>query len=195
MIELTPGPNMAWLAGLAAAEGRRSGTAAVAGVALGLLVNALLAALGLALLLETIPMLQKVLRVAGAALMLWLAFDTWRSAASNMHLPERHHSLRRAFATGMMINLLNPKSYLFFLVMVPRFLGGEPLNPVNALTLAATSAAIATTIHFAVVFAASKARAYFSHPRHLVMLRWLLALIMVGVAASFLVSDFGGAAV
>ena len=47
LIELTPGPNMAWLSGLAATEGRRAGLSAVAGVALGLLVNGVLAALGL----------------------------------------------------------------------------------------------------------------------------------------------------
>ncbi|MFZ4690554.1 MAG: LysE family transporter, partial [Polymorphobacter sp.] len=52
LIELTPGPNMAWLAGLAATEGRRSGLAAVAGVAIGLLGNGALAALGLAALLQ-----------------------------------------------------------------------------------------------------------------------------------------------
>jgi threonine/homoserine/homoserine lactone efflux protein len=46
LIELTPGPNMAWLPGLAATEGRRGGLAAAAGVALGLLATGILAALG-----------------------------------------------------------------------------------------------------------------------------------------------------
>lgn len=55
VIELTPGPNMAWLSGLAATEGKRAGVAAVAGVALGLLVNGMLAALGLAALLQVAP--------------------------------------------------------------------------------------------------------------------------------------------
>jgi threonine/homoserine/homoserine lactone efflux protein len=57
LIELTPGPNMAWLAGLGATQGRAAGLAAVWGVALGLLANGLLAALGLATLLQAAPQL------------------------------------------------------------------------------------------------------------------------------------------
>ena len=80
LIELTPGPNMAWLAGLAATEGRRNGLAAVAGVAIGLLGNGALAALGLAALLQAAPWLWATLRLAGAAMMLGLAIVTWRDA-------------------------------------------------------------------------------------------------------------------
>jgi len=78
LIELTPGPNMAWLAGLAATEGVRHGLAAVAGVAIGLLANGVLAALGLAALLQAAPEAWIFLRLGGAAMMLWLAIDTWR---------------------------------------------------------------------------------------------------------------------
>ena len=56
LIELTPGPNMAWLAGLSATEGRRTGLAAVAGVAIALLTNGVPAALGLAALLGAEPL-------------------------------------------------------------------------------------------------------------------------------------------
>ena len=67
LIELTPGPNMAWLAGLAALHGRGVGLAAVAGVALGLLINGVLAAVGLAALLQVAPGLRTALRLAGAS--------------------------------------------------------------------------------------------------------------------------------
>ncbi len=65
LIELTPGPNIAWLAALAATEGRRVGLAAVAGTVVGLAINAALAALGMAALLEAMPSL--VGRCAGRA--------------------------------------------------------------------------------------------------------------------------------
>jgi threonine/homoserine/homoserine lactone efflux protein len=80
LIELTPGPNMAWLAGLAATEGWRRGLAAVSGIALGLLANGILAALGLAALLQNAPQLWTGLRLAGAAMMAWLAVEAWRGA-------------------------------------------------------------------------------------------------------------------
>jgi threonine/homoserine/homoserine lactone efflux protein len=86
LIELTPGPNMAWLAVLAATEGRRQGYAAVAGVALGLGLVGAIAALGLAAVLQTSPLAYQTLRWAGVAYLLWMAYEAWRGADA----PEDH---------------------------------------------------------------------------------------------------------
>lgn len=196
LIELTPGPNMAWLAGLAATEGARTGRAAVAGVALGLLGNAVLAALGLAALLEAAPGLWAGLRLAGAAMMAWLAFDAWRGTTDGAG-PIRPAmargaaemaGARRAFATGALINLLNPKAYLFFVVVAPQFLGGETLGLGNALLLSFVSTAIATLIHCAIVLAGARAQGWLSDPRRTRTVRRIFALIILGVAASFLLT-------
>ena len=56
-------------------------------------------------------------------------------------------SSHRAFATGALINLLNPKAYIFFLVVAPQFLNGEALGICSALILSVISVAIATAIH------------------------------------------------
>ena len=80
LVELTPGPNMAYLALVAATEGRRPGYAAVAGVALGLAIVGLLAALGLATLIAASPLAYQALRWAGVAYLMWLAWEGWRGA-------------------------------------------------------------------------------------------------------------------
>lgn len=67
LIELTPGPNMAYLAALTLGRGRRAGLAAVAGVALGLAVIGIAAVLGFAALVAASPMLWNALRWAGTA--------------------------------------------------------------------------------------------------------------------------------
>ena len=82
LVELTPGPNMAWLALLAATEGRARGFAAVAGVALGLGLMGAAAALGLAALVQTQPQVYQALRWAGMLYLLWLALEAWRAASS-----------------------------------------------------------------------------------------------------------------
>ena len=88
LIELTPGPNMAYLAVIAATEGRRPGYAAVAGVALGLAVMGLLAALGLAVVVQNQPWAYQALRWGGVAYLLWLAWDGWRGAGESVeHAP------------------------------------------------------------------------------------------------------------
>lgn len=187
LIELTPGPNMAWLAGLAATEGRRSGLSAVAGVALGLLANGVLAALGLATLLTAMPALLHGLRIAGAAMMVWLAIEAWRGAEK----APPPTATRRAFATGALLNLLNPKAYLFFVVVAPEFLGGRTLGLTEALTLALVSTGIATAIHLAIVLAGSHAQAWLADPARTKWVRRGFAVVMLGVAASFLAIKSG----
>ena len=187
LIELTPGPNMAWLAGLAATEGKRSGLSAVAGVALGLLANGVLAALGLATLLGAMPSLLHGLRFAGAAMMVWLAIEAWRGAEK----PLPAAAVGRSFATGALLNLLNPKAYLFFVVVAPEFLGGRALGLTEALTLALVSTMIATAIHLAIVLAGSQAQAWLADPQRTKWVRRGFAIVMLGVAASFLAIKAG----
>lgn len=191
VIELTPGPNMAWLAGLAATEGRRSGFAAVAGVAIGLLLNGALAALGLAALLTAAPWLWNALRIAGAAMMAWLAIEAWRGAGERAPTAATTASARRAFRTGALINLLNPKAYVFFIVVAPQFLGGRTLTLSNALLLTLISTSIATAIHSLIVVAGDRAHGWLADPARTRIVRRVFAVVMLGVAASFLLADMG----
>ena len=78
LVEITPGPNMAYLASLAAVHGRRAGIQAVLGILLGLAAYGILAAFGLAALVGASPTLYAALRFAGVAYMLWLAVEAWR---------------------------------------------------------------------------------------------------------------------
>src|SRR4029450_2501391 len=81
VIELTPGPNMAYLAILGATKGRRAGFAATLGVALGLSIVGLAAVLGLAALLGNSSMLYEMLRWGGVVYLLWLAYEGWYGEA------------------------------------------------------------------------------------------------------------------
>lgn len=191
LIELTPGPNMAWLAGLAATEGRRTGLSAVTGVAIGLLASGTLAALGLAAILAAVPALWHTLRLAGAAMMGWMAIEAWRGAGRDGDRAPATGASHRAFLTGALINLLNPKSYMVFLVVAPQFLNGEILSLGNALLLSLVSATIATAIHCAIVLAGSKAQAWLSDRARTLWVRRGFALVIFGVAVSFLLIDIG----
>lgn len=189
VVELTPGPNMAWLAGLAATQGRRAGLAAVAGVALGLLANAALAALGLAALLEAAPSLWRLLQWTGAAMMLFLAIEAWRGAGRKSPAPVEQHRLRRNFTTGALINLLNPKAYVFFVAVAPRFLQGDTLGIRNALLLAVVSTVIATIIHLAIVTGGARAQEWLADPRRSRVAQRGFALVMLAVAVTFVLAD------
>ena len=98
---------------------------------------------------------------------------------------------RRAFGTGALLNLLNPKAYLFFVVVAPEFLGGRTLGLSEALTLALVSTGIATAIHLAIVLAGSRAQAWLADPARTKWVRRGFAVVMLGVAASFLAIKSG----
>src|SRR3954470_24604694 len=80
IIEMTPGPNMAYLAVLGASRGRIAGFSAVLGVALGLALLGVAVGLGGGSLLLSNRLAYESLRWAGALYLCWLAFDSWRES-------------------------------------------------------------------------------------------------------------------
>lgn len=181
LIELTPGPNMAYLALIAATEGRRPGYAAVAGIALGLAVMGLAAALGLALVLQTQPLAYQALRWAGVAYLLFLAWDGWRDAAEAAEHAPVGSTLALYFRRGLITNLLNPKAAIFYVAVLPEFLGAAA-GVAEPLLLSAIYVAVATAIHAGIVTAAGSAQVWLDDPARTRMVRRGLALALVGVA-------------
>src|SRR4029079_13927604 len=78
LIEMTPGPNMAYLAVLGASRGRLAGFSAVLGVALGLALLGVAAGLGAGSLILNNRLAYEILRWAGAVYLCWLAYDSWK---------------------------------------------------------------------------------------------------------------------
>jgi len=185
LIELTPGPNMAYLAVVASAEGRRRGLAAVAGVALGLAVVGLAAALGLAALISASPVAYQLLRWAGIGYMLWLAWDGWRESGDGVAALRPLSTARTYFQRGLITNLLNPKAAVFYISVLPPFV--DPSGPVGpqTLLLSAIYVVIATAIHAGIVLAAGSARAWLADPRRARIARRVLSLALAAVAVWF----------
>ena len=96
---------------------------------------------------------------------------------------------RRSFYTGALINLLNPKAYVFFVAVAPNFLDGETLSLGNAVALAAVSVSIATIIHLAIISTGARAQAWLADTQRKRIAQRGFALVMLGVAVSFVISD------
>lgn len=191
LIELTPGPNMAYLAALTLGHGRRAGLAAVAGVALGLALIGLAAAMGFAALVAASPVLWNVLRWAGTAYLFYLAWETWRDEKETSPAgiaggpPGRH----RYFVRGLMTNLLNPKAALFYVAILPRFLPEQNASLHDGLLLTGISVAVATAVHLAIVLLAATLHPLLSQPERLRGTRRVLAIGLAGIALWFLRSS------
>ncbi|MCA0399706.1 MAG: LysE family translocator [Proteobacteria bacterium] len=183
IIELTPGPNMAWLAALSLAEGRRAGFAAVAGVSLGLAGVGIAAVFGLAAVLDGNRVLYDILRYAGAGFLLYLAWEGWQGADGGENgKMGRGAAFRRALAQ----NLLNPKAALFYIAVLPLFLkpGGQGVMA-QTMVLVAIYVAVATAVHAGIVLFAAGLRPYLVAGPHEKLVRRLLAFSLALVAIWF----------
>ena len=185
LIELTPGPNMAYLAIVGVSQGRKAGYAAVAGVALGLAIIGIAAALGLAAAINASPMLYQVLRWGGVIYLFWLAFDGWREAREEIEHAPLGSSNALYFRRGLITNLLNPKAAVFYIAVLPGFV--EPTGGVmtQTLLLSATYVAVATGIHLAIVTGAAALRPLLEDPRRSMIVRRGLSVALGLVAVWF----------
>lgn len=156
-MELTPGPNMAYLALVAARSGRRAGAVAVAGVTLGLGAYLLASVAGLAEAAQRWPWAYQALRWAGVAYLFWLAFDAWREAPPKAQSDEAQ-PLGRIFVRGLVANLLNPKAALLYVTLLPAFIApdGDPVT--QSLILGSVHIGVSLVIHGSIVLFAGSAR-------------------------------------
>jgi threonine/homoserine/homoserine lactone efflux protein len=186
IIEITPGPNMAYLAALSLSRGWRTGLAAVAGVALGLSAYGIAAALGVAAIIESSTLLYQALRWGGVVYLLWLAWDAWSSVddITTNETSGQDHERASAFRRGLITNLLNPKAAVFYVAVLPEFLDpGAGRIATQTLTLSAIYVAIATLIHAGIVLSASRLRTIIVKPAQVRLIRRALALALVVIAA------------
>lgn len=185
LIELTPGPNMAWLAILTVSEGRRPGYAAVAGVALGLALVGLAAAVGLTALIAASPLAYQGLRWAGVLYLLWLAWDGWRGKGESDAHGMAGSRLGLYFRRGLLTNMLNPKAAVFYLAVLPTFTTGQGPILSETLILSLIYVSVATAVHAGIVTLAGWARVWLTDPARERRVRRLLSLMLACVALWF----------
>lgn len=132
---ITPGPNFFAVSHMAAAHGRRAGLLTAAGVALGACFWAATGLFGLKLVFAVFPWAWTVAKIAGAVYLTYVGIQIWRSAAA----PHRERAISgvRAFRTGLLTNLANPKTAAFaaslFAVALPA--GASPVLTASAFVL------------------------------------------------------------
>jgi threonine/homoserine/homoserine lactone efflux protein len=159
-LNLTPGPDMLYVAARSAAEGRAAGVASAAGIAVGTLVHVALVAGGLAALLAAVPLAYTAVRLGGAAYLVYLGV---RALVRPSGLAER--ALAPAprwavFRQGVVTNVLNPKVALFFLAFLPQFVDPARGNAAaQVVGLGLLFDTTGTLVNLAVALGASRAAA------------------------------------
>src|SRR5919108_697390 len=120
-----PGPAVLYIVVQSAEQGRRAGLASVAGIHLGTLVHVAAAAVGLSALIVASAVAFSIVKYAGAAYLVYLGLRKLLERGVHTPVERRDEPLRRAFARGVMVNVLNPKTALFFLAFLPQFVDAD----------------------------------------------------------------------
>ncbi|ARS52639.1 LysE family translocator [Kushneria konosiri] len=160
MINLTPGPDMLYLMAKSASGGRREGLAAGAGLWCGAMGHVLAAALGLSAIVMASATAFTAVKVVGALYLFYLGIQALRHAGEQFRPPEtvaRPTGPWRAFRQGVLVDLLNPKTALFFMAFLPQFVRPEagPV-PAQLLLLGMLTIAVAIPIELGVVLGAAR---------------------------------------
>jgi threonine/homoserine/homoserine lactone efflux protein len=173
VLVLTPGPNMVYCVSRTLCQGRGAGMLSLAGVLLGFVAHLLAAAFGLTALLMTVPLAFDAIRLAGAAYLLWLAWEAVKPGGAG---PFQARQLPidtpgKLFRMGLVTNLLNPKVAMFYLSFFPQFLHPERGSVlVQSLALGAVQIAVSGTVNALLVMGAAGITAWLARSR-----RWLQA--------------------
>ena len=161
LLNLTPGQDTMFIIGQSLTGGLRAGVAAAVGIALGTVCHTLAAALGLSAILATSALAFAVVKLLGAAYLIYLGARLLlvRAAAVGADFKVLAVAVapRSVLRQGILTNVLNPKVALFFLAFLPQFI--DPASPTKTLAFLILGATfIATGLLWCLVLAAAAAR-------------------------------------
>lgn len=190
MLAVTPGPNMIYVMSRSIAQGRAAGLTALAGVMVGYLFYMLGAAFGITALLLEVPYAGSVLAVAGAAYLLYLA---WQAIGPAGRSPFEIRELAgarplRLLAMGATTSVLNPKLAMLFVSLLPQFIDyrkGDVLGQSLWLGLLMVSA-FASANGLVAICSGSLASYLHRRPRLLRIQRWAMGIVLGGLGAGMI---------
>jgi threonine/homoserine/homoserine lactone efflux protein len=197
LLVLTPGPNLLYLISRTLAQGRAAGLVSLTGTTTGFVVHILAAALGVSAVFVAVPVAYDALRWAGAAYLLWLAWDAVRTPAigtaggvfAQRRLPGAEPA--KLFRMGLYTSILNPKVALFYLALFPQFV--EPARGsvlTQSLVLGVVQIVVAVIGDTLFILAAARvARWLGERPVWAAAQRWLLASVFAGIAAKLALDE------
>jgi len=186
---MLPGPDQALITRNALVGGRSGGLLTMLGGALGLIVHAAAAALGLSALLLASGTAFAVLKIVGAVYLLWLAVHMLWSATRSGRSPTVHPvgavpGRRTAYLRqGLLSNALNPKVALFFVTFLPQFLAADSGSPRNeALLLSGVFALLYLAWFGLYVAAVDRLGRWLQRPRVKARIEQVTGLVLATVA-------------
>jgi threonine/homoserine/homoserine lactone efflux protein len=191
LISASPGPAMALIFRRAALRGLRGAVPTVLGLELGLYVWALFAGAGFAALVAASEVGYLVLRVVGAAVLLYLGLKAWRTAwlargdgaavVGEEHPPVAGRRWLTSFGEGLLVQLANPKAAVFMIAFYPQFVPADGPVFVTTAALGLLQITIETALYLGLAAGVAQAGAWFRRPRIRRRIEAVSGTVLVGL--------------
>lgn len=192
IVVLAPGTGVIYTLAHGLSLGRRASVFAAMGCTLGIVPHIAASVLGLAAIVHTSALAFQLLKYAGVAYLLYLAWSAWRESGS---LPvdgaRKERRLGRIVWRGAAINVLNPKLSIFFLAFLPQFIDAGTADPtVRMVGLGAVFMALTLVVFIGYGLLAALARTYvIEQPTVMTVLRRSFALAFAGLGARLALAE------
>lgn len=186
IIVATPGTGVLVTLAAGLSRGARAAIVAAFGCTLGIVPHMLAAITGLAALLHTSALAFQVIKYAGVAYLLYMAWKTLQEhSALRVEANDTPRSDGQVIWSAILVNALNPKLSIFFFAFLPQFVGAIEINPLRLMLELSLVFMVMTFIVFILygVFAASVRRHVTSRPRVLAWMRRVFAATFVALGA------------
>ncbi len=125
LLAVSPGPDNIYLTALTSKSGKIAGLLFLTGLITGCFIHTILLAFGLNELLIRHEFFFEIIKYSGVFYLLFLSYDTYKSEILNFHTEKNNNKLFKYFKRGALMNLLNPKVFLFFTLFFPNFIYSE----------------------------------------------------------------------
>lgn len=183
---VVPGPAVTYIVARSVDQGRTAGLVSTAGIHVGTLVHVVAAAVGLSALVASSAVAYTTVKWAGAAYLVAIgAARLLRGSATPADLEVAPADLRRVFWQGVVVNVLNPKTALFFLALLPQFVeGGDGAVPLQLAVLGSTFLLLGLCTDGAYALLAARAGRALRRSRAFAGLRrWVTGTVYVALGA------------
>ena len=127
-LAISPGPDNIYLTALTSRSGKIAGFSFLLGLITGCFIHTILLAFGLNELLISHHIFFEIIKYTGVFYLLYLCYETYKSEISNFHLDKNKDEIQNNFKKGVLMNLLNPKVFLFFTLFFPNFIYSDTIS-------------------------------------------------------------------
>ena len=191
-VGISPGPGMLYAVARGIGQGSGAALVSVLGLSTGSFVNCLVAALGLSAILAASTLAYDIVRYVGAVYLCYLAYRIVRSGEEGVTVGRlRTEGLGRIYIQGIITNIVNPKSALFYLSFVPQFIDpGRGSAFMQFILLGLIFNVSGNLVNFAVAVFFGRIGDWLSHhPRVWQYQRWFTASVLGGLALQLALSS------